>query len=128
MTSETKLFNTRTASIDTSFVLFFLSVELARTAIFFSIDTLLLSLTTLMVLVLPYFIVEKNGFPAFSSWVSGRVVISILAMLIGFGLRQSVGVLLPESVGYLPMTLLIVSAAISSYFQIYGVLKLRLVK
>jgi len=128
MITETRLQNDRFSAVDTSFVLFFLTIELARTASFFSVDTLLLSLTTMMVLVLPYFLIEENGVPAFGRWVSGRLVIVALAALIGVGVRQSLGVLLPESVAYLPMALLIVSAAVSTYFQLYGLLRLRVAK
>ena len=42
--------------------------------------------------------------------------------------KQSLGVVLPETIRFLPMTLLIVTAMLSCYIQFYGFLKLRLAK
>jgi len=110
-------------SLDTSILLFFLTTELARSATFFGFDTLLLTIAALLVLVLPYLLIEVDGVPAFGSWLRPRLVFA--------GLGAGAGVLLrsvPETVGQLPMTFLILSAVICSYLHIYGLLKLRLVK
>lgn len=120
--------STRYTSLDTTFVLFFLSLELGRSAAFFTTDTLLLVVTWMMVLVLPYFLIEDRGYPPFAQWLTQRVSVGVVGLLAGVGLRQSVGVLIPEAFGYLPMTLLIISSVVCSYVQIYGLMRLRLAK
>lgn len=107
-------------AIDTTFVLFFLTLELGRSASFFAFDTLLMSLTMLMLLVLPYFLPSDSEPPAFSRWVAVRSVVAV------FGL--SLGAVLPSSFEFLPMTFLIVAAMVSCYVQFYSLFKLRLAK
>lgn len=110
-----------------TFVLFFLAVELGQSRAFDGFEALLMAITLLAVLVLPYFLADEPD-RSIASFVGGRSVIAVLGVVSGIAFRQSIGTLLPESISYLPMTMLIVSAAISSYFQIYGILGLRLVK
>jgi len=110
-------------SLDTSILLFFLTAELARSATFFGLDTLLLTIAALFVLVLPYLLIEVNGIPAFGKWLRPRLVFAGLGMGAGVLFRTA-----PESIGHLPMTFLILSAVVCSYIHIYGLLKLRLVK
>ena len=61
-------------------------------------------------------------------WILGRSAITVFAVLLGVLFKQSVGVFLPETFRFLPMTLLIVAAMLSCYIQFYGFLKLRFVK
>jgi len=113
--------------IDTSFVLFFLAVEFGRTFFSLSLDIVFLSITLLTVAVLPYLLLP-NEKPNFGSWLLGRSLIVGLAVLLGVMLKESLGVALPETFRFLPMTLLIVTAMLSCYIQFYGFLKLRLAK
>ena len=115
-------------AIDTTFVLFFLALEFGRTLELFSIDGLLMAITTVMVLVMPYFLPSEDERPAFSRWLLGRGAVACLGSLVGAAFGRSVGVLLPEMLKFLPMTLLIVAATISCYVQFYGLMKLRLAK
>ena len=48
--------------------------------------------------------------------------------MLGAIFKQSLGVVLPETFRFLPMTLLIVTAMLCCYVQFYGFLKLRLAK
>ncbi len=114
-------------AIDTSFVLFFLAVEFGRTFFSLTLDSVFLFITLLMVAVLPYFLL-LNEKPNFGSWLLGRSLIAGLAVLLGVMLKESLGVALPETFRFLPMTLLIVTAMVSCYIQFYGFLKLRLAK
>ncbi len=114
-------------AIDTSFVLFFLAVEFGRTVFSLSLDNVFLFVTLLTVAVLPY-ILLPNEKPNFGSWLLGRSLIAGLAILLGVMFKQSLGVALPETFRFLPMTLLIVTAMLSCYIQFYGFLKLRLAK
>ncbi|HQX56440.1 MAG TPA: hypothetical protein PLP07_10960 [Pyrinomonadaceae bacterium] len=114
-----------TFSIDTTFVLFFLALEFGQSARIFAFDTLLMSITMLMVLVLPYFLPTEAEPPSFSKWIIGRIGIMAIGLTAGLAFRQSIGVLLPDVLRYVPLTLLIVSAMASGYIQFYGLLKLR---
>ena len=114
--------------IDTTFVLFFLALELGRSADIFAFDTLLMSITLLMVLVLPYILPSEVEPPSFAGWLGGRSVIAAFGILLGFVFRQSMGVLLPETLKFVPMTGLVIAAMISCYIQFYGLMKLRLAK
>jgi len=112
---------------DTSFVLFFLAVEFGRTVFSLTFDNVFLFLTLLMVAVLPYFLLSDEK-PTFGTWLLGRSLIVGLAILLGAMFKQSLGVVLPETFRFLPMTLLIVTAMLSCYIQFYGFFKLRLAK
>ncbi|MBP6004699.1 MAG: hypothetical protein KA746_14810 [Pyrinomonadaceae bacterium] len=115
-------------SIDTTFVLFFLALEFGQSVQFLAFDSLLMAITMLMVLVLPYFLPSTEEPPAFSGWLAGRIAIAFTGLVAGLAFRQSVGVLLPETLKFVPMTLLVFSAMISCYLQFYGLMKLRLAK
>ena len=112
---------------DTSFLLFFLAVEFGRTVFSLTLDNIFLFLTLLMVAVLPYFILSDEK-PTFGNWLLGRSLIVGLAILLGAMFKQSLGVVLPETFRFLPMTLLIVTAMLNCYIQFYGFFKLRLAK
>ena len=114
-------------TVDTTFVLFFLAIEFGRTLTNLGFDTVLMALTLISVAFLPYFL-PMNNKPKIGNWVIGRSLITGFAILLGAAFNQSLGNILPETFRYLPMTLLIVTAMASCYFQFYGLLKLRLVK
>lgn len=113
------------AGIDTMFVLFFLALEYGRAVQMFSIDGLLMGITILMVLVLPYFLPSRYVRPLLSTWLIGRAVIALTGITFGFALKQSLGVVISESLRYVPMTFLILASMVSCYVQFYGLLKLR---
>ena len=114
-------------AIDTSFVLFFLAVEFGRTFFSLSLDNIFMFLTLLTVAVLPYFLLSDEK-PNFANWLLGRSLIAGFAVLLGAMFKQSLGVVLPETFRFLPMTLLIVTAMLCCYIQFYCFLKLRLAK
>ncbi len=114
-------------TVETTFVLFFLAIEFGRSFSGFTLDSVFMALTLLMVAALPYFL-PSNDKPGFGMWILGRSAIAVFAVLLGVIFKQSVGVLLPETFRFLPMTLLIVTAMLSCYIQFYGFLKLRLAK
>jgi hypothetical protein len=114
-------------AVDTTFVLFFLAVEFGQLAGNFSWDVLFIALTLIMLLVLPYFLQSEEK-PHFGNWILGRACIAGFAILLGAMFKQSLGVVMPETFKFLPMTLLIITAMLSCYIQFYGFLKLRLAK
>lgn len=118
----------RSFAIDTTFVLFFLAVELGQSESILSLDTMLVGVTLLMVMALPYFVSGDENKPAFKDWFLGRVFISLFAVVLGVMFRQALGSVLPETLRFLPMTLLIVTAMVSCYIQFYGFLRFRLAK
>jgi hypothetical protein len=114
--------------IDTTFVLFFLALEYGRAVNVLSIDGMVMGVTIIMILVLPYFLPSLIRRPTFANWIIGRAVIAGSAILLGVGLGEWTGTLLPAGVRFLPMTFLILASMISCYIQFYSVLKLRLAK
>jgi hypothetical protein len=119
--------NEKGFAIDTTFVLFFLAVELGRSFSFHALDSVLTAITLLALLVLPYFLPFDEK-PGFANWLLGRTLIAVFAVSLGVMFRQTLGVVLPETFRFLPMTLLIGTAMISCYIQFYGFLKFRLAK
>lgn len=114
-------------AVDTSFVLFFLAVEFGRTFLSLSLDNIFMFITLLTVAVLPYFLLSEEK-PTFANWLLGRSLIAGFAILLGAMFKQSLGVVLPETFRFLPMTLLIVTAMLCCYIQFYSFFKLRLAK
>lgn len=114
-------------AIDTTFVLFFLAVDLGQNFSLAAFDTVFLGLTLLAVAVLPYFI-NPHEKPTFGNWLFGRGLIVIFAIMLGLMFKQTLGVVLPESFRYLPFTLLIVTAMLTCYIQFYSFFRLRLSK
>ncbi len=112
-------------SIDTTFVLFFLAIDLGQNLSVVAFDTIFLGITLLAVVVLPYFI-QSDEKPEFGNWLLGRGLIVTFAIMLGLMFRQTLGVVLPESFRYLPFTLLIVTAMLSCYIQFYSFFRLRL--
>src|SRR5687767_9577907 len=105
-------------AIDTTFVLFFLAVDFGQSVTNFGLDTVLSLVTLVTLLVLPYLLPTADERPHFGEWVLGRALIAAYATTLGVMFGQSLGVLLPESFRYLPMTLVIVAAAASCYLQL----------
>ncbi len=114
-------------AIDTTLVLFFLAIEFGQTFGALALDDIFLALTLLSFIVLPYFLPSEEK-PNFSKWLLGRSLIAAFAVLLGVMFKQTLGIVLPETFRFLPMTLLILIAMISCYIQFYGFLKLREVK
>ena len=115
-------------AIDTTFVLFFLAVELGTSAIGFDLGTALGFMTLAMFVAVPYLLPFSGERPAFLPWLTGRAAIGVLGLLGGMALGSVTGTLLPESVRFLPMWLLIGSAFFSGCFQLYGIMRPRLAK
>ena len=113
--------------IDTTFVLFFLALEFGQTLGAFGLDTVFLAMTLLIVGVLPYFLMNEEK-PDFQTWLLGRGFIAGLAILLGAMFKQTLGIVLPETFRFLPMTLLIITAMLSCYIQFYSLFKFRLAK
>ena len=124
---EKETVSEKSFAIDTSFVLFFLAMEFGQSFSGFSLESLFLMFTLLMVAVLPYFAFSGEK-PDFGNWLFGRGLILGFAVILGLIFRQSLGIVLPDEFRFMPLTLLIVSAMLSCYIQFYGFLKLRLAK
>lgn len=119
--------NDKGFAVETTFVLFFLAVEFGQSINAFSLDTIVMAITLLAFIVVPY-VLPSDEKPGFGNWVLGRSLIAFFAVGLGMMFKQTLGVVLPETMRYLPMTLLIVTAMLSCYIQFYSLLKLRLAK
>lgn len=114
--------------IDTLFVLFFLALEYGRAVQLFSMDAALMLTTMAMVLILPYFLPSKRARPALGSWLKLRSLVAVTGLTFGVFYSRSVGLVLPESWKFVPLTFLILTAMVSCYVQFYALLRLRLAK
>jgi hypothetical protein len=116
------------AGIDTAVVLLFLAMEYGRSAHILSLDAVLIGITMVMLIVLPYFLPALYEKPLFGDWLIGRSALAVGGVVLGVGLNQSLGVVLPESMRFLPMTFLVLTSMVSCYIQFYGLIKLRVAK
>lgn len=117
----------RSFVLDTTFVLFFLALDCGQ-RFAFGVEGILSAVTLIMFVVFPYFLPYNGEKPGFERWVIGRAAIASFAIILGLMFRHSLGVFLPETLRSLPFTLLIVTAVISCYVQLYSLLRFRLAK
>lgn len=115
-------------ALDTTFVLFFLAVDFGLSFFSFGMDGIFSAITLAMLLVLPYFLPSSTIKPEFGGWMLGRLAIAALAVVLGVMFRQALGVVLPESFKFLPLTFLIAAGMISCYIQFYSIMKFRLAR
>lgn len=115
----------RKSVADTTFVLFFLGLEIGRTIQNLTFDAFLLFVTMLMVLVLPFYLLSCDDRPDMAKWLTGRGFIAALGISIGAVLSRAYGSLLPEAFRFLPLTLLIMAAMTSCFVQFYALMRLR---
>lgn len=114
--------------LDTTFVLFFLALDLGASVSGVGIDGLLSSMTLILFVFVPYFLPFEGERPEFGKWVIGRAAIALIAVMIGLMFRQTVGVIVPEHFKHLPMTLLIGSVIFSGVVQFYAIMRMRLAR
>src|SRR5688500_14893317 len=99
--------------LDTTLVLFFLALEYGRGADVFSTDGAMMGITLVVVLALPYFLPSRPERTSCSSWLLGRAILASAAFLLGIGIDRMAGTLLPEAIGFLPMTFLVLASIAS---------------
>ncbi len=114
-------------AVGTTFVLFFLAVDLGQNLGAMAFDSVFMAITLVAVAVLPYFI-NPDEKSEFGNWIFGRGLIVGFAFLLGIMFKQTIGIVLPESFRFLPFTLLIVTAMIYCYLQFFNFFKFRLLK
>lgn len=115
-------------AVDTTFVLFFLAVEIGSTLGRMDLGTLLSAVTLAAFVAVPYLLPSEGEKPDFLPWAAGRAAIAALALLLGAAFSFAVGTVLPEPLRFLPMSLLIAAAAISAYVQLYVIIRNRLAR
>ena len=119
---------TRTFTLDTTFVLFFLAMETAQTGFGLGVESVLSVVTLIAFLVLPFFLPLMGETLGFARWIMGRILVAGMGVVFGLVLSQATGTLLPDTFRFVPMSLLIVAAIICCNLQIYGILKNRLAR
>lgn len=118
--------STRQFTLDTTFVLFFLAMDIGSTALSWTFGLSLLTL--LAFIVLPYFLPYGGDNERFGRWLTGRIIVAAAGTTFGLMLGQAVGTVLPDVFRFVPMTLLIVAAIVCCNIQIYGIVKNRLAR
>lgn len=111
---------------DTTFVLFFLAMELAGGINSLNFGTFLSVLTISSFVVVPYFLPFTDEKPEFTGWVLGRVFIAIVGLIGGLAIQFGAGTVFSESARFLPMTLLIISGIFCAGLQIRDIIRVRL--
>jgi hypothetical protein len=114
-------------AVDTTFVMFFLAVEFGRSLTGLDLQSALMATTLMSFIILPYFLPLQGATgekPEFSVWLLRRAGVAGFAIGLGWVFGQGVGTAMPEALGYLPMTLLLVTAMASTISQFYGFLAL----
>ncbi len=113
---EAKSFTGSGLFVETTFVLFFLSLDFGQNLFHAGFDTLFLGTTIAFIAVFPYFLPSAANIGAVS-WIAGRSAIVLLGMFLGIGLFQTVGTVLPAGILFLPLALAIISGVISCYLM-----------
>ena len=112
---------------DTTFVLFFLAMDLFGS---FSgtvgLDALLSLVTIGLFAVMPYLLPFEGEKPEFWGWLTGRFSIGVIGAISGLAISASTGVFWPETVRYVPFTLLIISGIFCAFTQLRAIMKVRL--
>ncbi|HUF03041.1 MAG TPA: hypothetical protein VMM38_02590 [Aridibacter sp.] len=109
---------------DTSFVLFFLAMEIGQSGLL-SFEGLLMAPALAAVLIGPY-LLNKSGDISFKHWAAGRVAITGLGLALGSAFAIAVGTLLPKSFEILPFTLLIMACMATAFLSFGSLLGFRL--
>ncbi|MEZ5306892.1 MAG: hypothetical protein R2684_07080 [Pyrinomonadaceae bacterium] len=111
--------------VETTFVLFFLSLDLGQNISSFGPDSALVLLTILMVAVLPFFL-PSAGNAGMGSWLVGRTSIVAMGLLGGVFLDFSAGGLVPEVFRTLPLVFATFAAIAACWFMFSGFFRYRL--
>ena len=111
---------------DTTFVLFFLTMDLAGSISGFGLDIFLLVFTVSLFVVLPYLLPFDGEKPEFWGWIFGRLCIAMIGGLSGWATAAATGPFLPETIKYVPFTLLIISGIFCAFTQLRVIMKVRL--
>ncbi len=110
--------------IDTTFVLFFLAVDIGQNLGRFGFDTAIFLIVLALVAIFPFFMAENNI--SLGKWLAGRGLIAGFAILLGAVFNQTLGTVFPETFRFIPFTLLILTAMVSCYVQFYNFFKFRI--
>ncbi len=100
--------------VETTFVLFFLSLDLGQNLFSAAFDTAFLAFTVCAVAVLPYFLPSAATI-SLTNWLTGRTAIIFLGTLLGVVFSQVIGIVLPEAFRFLPLMFATVAAVAACY-------------
>jgi len=113
-------------AVETTFVLFFLALDLGSGIYGPGVDAALSILTIATFVVLPYLLPFSGEKPEFAGWAVGRLCIAGIGVIAGMGIQTASGTIFPEFVRFVPMLLLIVSGIFCAATQIRGIIRVRL--
>jgi hypothetical protein len=115
--------STNAFAFDTTFVLFFLSMDLGQRG-FFSVDGIIMSIALMAVMLMPY-LFETNDEVSFGRWAVERCFIAGFGMFTGLAFNASVGTVFPETLESLPFTLVIMASMVSCFLTFASLLGFR---
>ena len=111
------------AFVETTFVLFFLSLDFGQNQSFLTLEGAFMCVVIAAIAVLPFFL-PSAGNRSFGGWLVGRGIIVSFGILLGLGVAQLSGGLLPEVVRFVPITMAFTAAVIACVMMFNSVLKL----
>jgi len=111
---------------DTTYVLFFITMDLAGSIQNMGFESILSGLTIAAFLILPYLLPFVGEKPEFTNWLVKRLFITGVGFTAGLVFQAGLGNMLPESAKFLPMTFLIISGIFCAITQIRGIIGVRL--
>lgn len=109
--------------VETTFVLFFLSLDFGQNLFLQSFDTAFLGITVLAVAVLPYFLPSAENV-GIANWLAGRGAIAFFGIVLGVVFSQVVGSVLPEVFRFVPLTLALAAGLAACYAMFSNVFRL----
>jgi hypothetical protein len=115
--------SSNTFAFDSTFVLFFLSMDLGQRG-FFSVDGMIMAVALIAVMLIPY-LLETNDEVSFGRWAVERGFIAGFGLFSGLAFNASVGTLFPQTLESLPFTLVIMASMISCFLTFSTLLGFR---
>jgi len=115
-------------AMDTTFVLFFLAMDIGASFSGLGFELILSAMTAAMFIAAPYLLPFSGEKPEFRGWLLGRLFIAVIGVIGGLAVQAAAGNVLPESVKYMPMTLLIVAGILCAFSQFYAMIRIRLAR
>ncbi|REJ78619.1 MAG: hypothetical protein DWQ47_03990 [Acidobacteria bacterium] len=106
---------------DTSFIVFFLAMEIGRTGSIFALENIVMLPALVAVMVAPFYFLPEDM--SYSRWFAGRAVIAGLGLIIGAAFGAAVGPLFPEVFSFLPFTFLVMASMVTAFLSFASLLR-----
>jgi len=110
--------------VETTFVLFFLSLDFGQNLFAISADGIFLGVTVVAIAVLPYYLPSANN-QRFADWIKCRGAIVLPGIFLGTIFNGMVGSVLPEVLRFAPLALALFTGVAACIAMFGGVLRFK---